>query len=99
MSLLLATRTQPGSGCGTILRVVIALGATPAALQPTWLGTDDFVPAPVALTVDEESYLPAVPAAATPVRQAFLADDDLSPVVWDDDPVVPMVVQPSQRVV
>lgn len=95
MSLLLATRTQPGSGCGTILRVAIALGIPTAALQPAWLGADDFAPP----AVDEAGYIPCVPAASAPVPQAFLADTDMPPVVGDDDPIIPMVVQPSQQVV
>lgn len=95
MSLLLATRTQPNSGCGTILRVAIALGIPTAALQPAWLGADDFAPPPA----DDGSYLPVVPTAPTPVRQAFSADDDMPSVARDDDYVVPMLVQPSQRAV
>lgn len=99
MSLLLATRTQPGSGCGTILRVVVALGAPAAALQPAWLGVDDFVPPPAAVALDDSGYIPGAPAAAAPVQQAFLADEDMPPVVGDSDSIVPMVVQPSQQIV
>lgn len=95
MSLLLSTRPQPGGGYGTILRVAVALGVPTAALQPMWLGADEYAPP----AVDEAGYLPSAPAIPASVRQTFLADEDVPPVAGDVDPIVPMVVQPSQRVV
>lgn len=99
MSLLLSTR-QPGGGSGTILCVTIALGIPTAALQPAWLGADDFAP-PLAVTiVDDNGYLPTVPVVGgSSTAQPWQSQQDEILPTLDDDAFIPMVVQPSQRVV